>query len=143
MIGSAMNDDPPSPTKLALIRRFLILNGSQAQIDTGMFLEQYAMPLPGRIPAGFETATINQALAALKAAYEKHRPFWQEEYERHTNWEFTEPELEAIVASLESPAGAHFLEGRWRMDAYVGSNTEHLVEAIIAEAQEALRDSAT
>ena len=38
------SDEPPSPAKLALIRRYLQLNGTQRQIDTGSFLERHAMP---------------------------------------------------------------------------------------------------
>jgi hypothetical protein len=74
----------------------------------------------------------------LRRAYQKHRPVWQAEYEQHLNWEFTEAELEAIVAFLEGAAGQHWLEAGPRMKAYVGTNTEHLVEDIVAEVWEAL-----
>ena len=74
------------------------------------------------------------------AAYDKHRHTWQEEYETHVNWEFDEQELLLIVEFLEGTAGQHFLEGRWRMGAYIGSDTEDLVEQIVADAEAALRD---
>ena len=70
----------------------------------------------------------------MRLAYEPHRLSWQEEYESHINWEFTEAELDEIVPFLEGPSGQHFLEARWRMDAYIGTNTEHLVERIISAA---------
>ena len=75
---------------------------------------------------------------ALRAAYARHRHVWQEEYESHVNWEFTEAELQDIVAFLERPVGQHFLEGRWRMDAYIETNTEALLEEIAREAEAAL-----
>ena len=31
-----------------------------------------------------------------------------------------------------------FMEGRWRMSAYVGSNTEHLIEDVVADAKASL-----
>ncbi len=74
------------------------------------------------------------------AAYDKHRHTWQDEYETHVNWEFEEEELSLIVAFLESAVGQHFLEGRWRMGAYVGSNTEDLVEQVLADAEAVLRE---
>ncbi len=77
-------------------------------------------------------------LQALLVAYEPRRQAWQEEYEGHLNWEFNEAELYEIVAFLETPTGQHFLEGRRRMDAYVGTNIEHLVEEIVVAAAAAL-----
>lgn len=76
--------------------------------------------------------------AALIDAYERHRADYQKEYESHVNWEFTEDELREIVGFLERPAGRHFLDGRWRMDAYVGTNTEEIEEQIVREAMAAL-----
>ncbi|MFZ3004878.1 MAG: hypothetical protein WA047_01795 [Phenylobacterium sp.] len=125
-----MIDEAPSPAKLDLIRRFLRANGIQREIDTGSFLQRFVMT-----PAFSETtATVGQAIEALKGAYERHRAQWQEEYERHANWEFTEHELGTIVAFLEGPVGQHFLEGGWRMKAYVGSTLEAVADAIIREA---------
>ncbi len=143
---SAMSAEPPSPTKLALIRRFLIADGTQAEIDTGKFLQRFAFPgspLSMLVIGTSAETTFAQAfelpMQALMTAYEKHRPTWQEEYETHVNWEFEEEELSQIVGFLEGATGHHFLEGRWRMGAYVGTNTEGLVEQIIAEAEIALR----
>jgi hypothetical protein len=144
-VTSAMIEEPASATKLALIRRFLIANGNQAEIDSGSFLQRFALPGSALSVAAASTSgeiTFRQAfelpMNALREAYEKHRATWQEEYETHINWEFTEDELSAIVDFLESPIGEHFLEGRWRMGAYIGTNTEHLIEQIIADAQTAL-----
>jgi hypothetical protein len=141
-MSSAMIEEPPSATKLLLIRRFLVLNGTQAEIDSGSFLERFAFPgSPLSLAAANASGeiTFRQAfelpMAALLKAYDKHRATRQEEYESHVNWEFTEDELSLIVSFLESAAGAHFLDGRWRMGAYVGTNTESLIEQIIAEAQ--------
>ena len=140
-----MIEEPPSVAKLALIRRFLVANGTQAEIDSGSFLQRFALPGNALSAAASETrpVTLREAfelpMAALLTAYEKHRATWQEEYESHVNWEFETEELSSIVAFLESPAGEHFLEGRWRMGAYVGTNTEELVEQIIGEAETALR----
>jgi hypothetical protein len=143
-----MVEGPPSPAKLALIRRFLIANGPQAEIDSGNFLQRLALPgspLSKAAAEGPGEITFGQAFElpwnALLKAYEKHRGTWQDEYERHVNWEFDEEELSLIVGFLESPAGEHFLEGRWRMGAYVGTNTEELLEQIIAEAEATLRKS--
>jgi hypothetical protein len=40
---SAQIDEPPGPSKLLLIRRFLRAIGRQYQLDTGSFLERYAL----------------------------------------------------------------------------------------------------
>ena len=61
---------------------------------------------------------------ALKAAYAKQRIKYQQAYEDHVNWEFTESELEEIVTFLSKPVGKHYLDGRWRMEAYTATNTE-------------------
>ena len=68
----------------------------------------------------------------------KSTVIWQEEYESHINWEFAESELAQVVAFLEAPVGQHFLDGRWRMDAYISTNTEELVEQIVEEAESAI-----
>jgi len=140
---SAQIGEPPSASKLDLIRRFLRAAGIQQQIDTGSFLDRFAFPgSPLVASAAFDGCTFREAgkraFGALREAYAKHRNFWQDEYESHVNWEFTEAELEEIVAFLERPAGKHYLEGRWRMDAYIGTNTEDLIEDIICEAKAAL-----
>lgn len=141
-MSSAMEQESPGPSKLALIRRFLIANGTQAEIDTGSFLQQFALagsPLPMIDTGASRNITFKQSfklrMKALLAAYDKHRSTWQKEYEAHVNWEFNEQELSLIVSFLESAAGQHFLEGRWRMGAYVGTNTEDLIEQIIADAE--------
>jgi hypothetical protein len=76
--------------------------------------------------------------AALINAYARHRAEYQREYESHVNWEFSEDELREIVGFLERPVGRHFLEGRWRMDAYVGTNAEQIEEQIVTEAMAAI-----
>lgn len=146
-MSSAMVEESPSPSKLALIRRFLIANDTQAEIDSGDFLQRFALPgTPlAMVAAGASgEITFQQSfelpMKALLAAYGQHRSTWQEEYERHVNWEFQEQELSLIVSFLESTTGQHFLEGRWRMGAYVGTNTENLVEQIVADAEVALRE---
>jgi hypothetical protein len=77
---------------------------------------------------------FQKRMMALTNAYAKHRAEYQKAYEDHVNWEFTEAELAEIVGFLERPVGKHFLDGRWRMEAYVGTNTEDLEEQIVREA---------
>lgn len=98
-----------------------------------MWPVQSGSQLTESLTGGFEAR-----MAALKKAYAKHRSEYQQAYESHVNWEFTEEELAEIVAFLERPAGKHYLDGRWRMEAYVGTNTEELEERIVAEAQASL-----
>ncbi|SEJ90081.1 hypothetical protein SAMN05428950_104236 [Sphingomonas sp. OV641] len=83
--------------------------------------------------SGFE-----RRMSALKSAYEKHRATYQKAYEDHVNWEFTEDELAKIVTFLESRVGKHYLDGRWRMEAYTETNTEDIEQGIVAEAQASL-----
>jgi hypothetical protein len=142
---SAQIEESPSPSKLRLIRRFLKAIGRQDQLDTGSFLERYAMPggpmsqvpngtrPPETLMGGFE-----KRMTALTNAYAGHRAEYQQAYESHVNWEFTEAELAEIVDFLERPVGKHFLDGRWRMDAYVGTETEDLEEQIVNEAMASL-----
>lgn len=145
---SAMVEEPPSPAKLELIRRYLRLTGTQRRIDSGSFLERYAFP-GGRLSEAMAERggeitfhdLFDIPMAALRRAYEPHRQVWQEEYERHVNWEYTEDELREIVAFLETNAGRHFLDGEWRMNAYVGTNTEELLEQIIREAEASVRSA--
>ena len=73
-----------------------------------------------------------------KAAYEKRRAVYQEAYEDHLNWEFTEVELQEIVTFLEAPVGQHYLDGRWRMEAYTNKNTEDIEAEIVKEANDIL-----
>lgn len=139
---SAEIEEPPSLSKLDLIRRFLQATGIQERIDTGSFLQRFALPgtpLFTRLLDGGAVPidAVMQGTRKLEAAYACHRQIWQDEYETHINWEFTETELQIIVAFFEAPEGQHFLEGRWRMDAYISTNTEELVEQIIAEAERA------
>jgi hypothetical protein len=122
----------------------------QRRIDTGSFLERFAMPggpLTEAVEAGRERISFRELfeipMAALRRAYEPHRHVWQEEYERHLNWEYTEDELRQIVSFLESDAGRHYLEGEWRMNAYIGTNTEDLLEQIIREAEADVRSSSS
>ncbi|CAM5544234.1 hypothetical protein [Sphingobium scionense] len=142
-MASAQIGEPPSGSKLDLIRRFLRAAGIQDRLDTGQFLERLTLPgtplfaLAARKGETFGGAQ-RTADEALKSAYASRRQAWQEEYESHVNWEFTETELLNIVDFLEAPEGKHFLEGRWRMDAYIETNTEELVEQIVNEATAAL-----
>lgn len=133
---------PPTATKLALIRPFLRVIGRQDQLDSGSFLERYAIPGGPMWPvqSGSKltenlTEGFGKLMAALKSAYEKHRSAYQGAYESHVSWEVTEKELDQIVEFLEGPVGKHYLDGRWRMEAYVGTNTEELEEQIVTEAQ--------
>ena len=137
-----MTDETPNPSKLALIRRFLILSGTQERIDSGSFLHRLGAPGGPLFGLQRGQVTLLEALAGpidvVIAAYEKHRPVWQVEYESHVDHEFNEEVLASIVGFLESSAGGRFLEACWRMDAYVETNTEHLLEEIVDEARAAL-----
>ncbi|MBB5712194.1 DUF2059 domain-containing protein [Sphingomonas xinjiangensis] len=144
---SAMTETPASASKRALIRRFLRAVGRQEQLDSGSFLERYAIPggvmwpiKPGSQPMEDLRGGFERRMSALKRAYEKHRTAYQQAYDDHVNWEFTEKELAVIVAFLESPAGRHYLDGRWRMEAYTDTNTEDVEQGIVAEAQASLAE---
>ena len=139
--ASAEVATPANATKLSLIRRYLRAIGRQDQLDTGSFLERYAIPfgpmsqaLKARDPTETLKGGFEKRMRALTNAYAKYRVEYQQAYEDHVNWEFTEAELTAIVGFLESPVGKHFLDGRTRMDAYVGTNTEDLEAQIVREA---------
>jgi hypothetical protein len=134
---SAMNGDPPSEQKLALVREFLRLSGAQKRIDEGAYVSRYSTA-PHWLQFG-----LFRSSNALIDAYQEYRGIWQEEYESHVNWEFTEEELVEIIAFLQKPAGAHFLEGRWRMDAYIETNTEKVAAEIFEKAERALRSLAS
>jgi hypothetical protein len=143
---SAQIDEPASPAKLELIRRYLRATGLQGGIDTGRFLHRYTI-FNDRLTAAMTNASGRLSLRdflggpqeAVRQAYEPYRHIWQEEYERHLNWEYTEDELRQIVAFLESDAGRHYRMGDWRMRAYVDTNTEHLIEQIIDDTEAILR----
>ena len=142
-MSSAQIEEAPSEMKRDLIRRFLNATGIQARIDSGSFLERYAfIGTPLFVLAAEKGGTLGectaQAMQALKNAYEPHRGTWQEEYEGHVNWEFNEAELQRIVDFLETAEGQHFLEGRWRMDAYISTNTEGIIEEIVGQASDAI-----
>ena len=138
-----MDEESPSPAKRSLIRRYLAASGSQDMIDSGTFLDHLAGPggpLSDLLPA---KASLEDHFAlplkALKQAYQKHREIWQEEYESHVDGMFEEDELSQVVDFLESPSGRRYLDARWRMDAYIETNTEAVVEHIVAEAREVLK----
>jgi hypothetical protein len=143
---SAQAEKPASPAKLALIRRFMKAIGLQDKLDTGSFLERYAVP-GGPMWSISSEQTLNETLSggfenrmtALRNAYVQHRAEFQKAYEDHLNWEFTEAGLLEIVGFLERPVGQHYLDGRWRMEAYVGTNTVDLEARIVAEAEAGLR----
>lgn len=135
---SAMNIEPPGPAKAELIREFLRLTGLQRLIDDAGFFERFCAPggavfaaLPGETDYG---EAFGAAHSAIRAAYEPHQGVWQTEYEEHINWEFEEDELREIVAFLGSAAGRHYQQGLRRMKAYIGTNTEDLIEQIVQEA---------
>ncbi|WP_056625889.1 DUF2059 domain-containing protein [Sphingomonas sp. Leaf62] len=142
---SAQIETPPSVNKVVLIKRFLWAVGRQEKLDSGSFLERYAMPGGPLWPIG-PNSQLTEALlsgferrmSALKKAYEKRRAYYQRAYEDHVNWEFTEEELATIVAFLEGPTGKHYLDDRWRMEAYSETNTEDIEQEIVAEAQASL-----
>lgn len=143
---SAQISKPPSPTKLKLIRQFLQRIGLQERLDTGSFLERHALP-GGSMWAVTPGEAITESLldgfkirfAALKAAYAKRRAAFQQAYEDHLNWQFTETELDEIVTFLSKPVGQHYLEGRWRMEAYSSTNTEDMEQEIVDEAVAGLK----
>ncbi|WP_325419143.1 hypothetical protein [Sphingobium sp.] len=142
---SAQIEEAPSTSKLQLIKRFMRAIGLQDQLETGSFLGRYAMPggplwnapsgeiLTESLSGGFEVR-----FKALKSAYEKRRAVYQKAYEDHLNWEFTEIELQEIVTFLEAPVGQHYLDGRWRMEAYTNTNTEDMEAEIVKEAADSL-----
>lgn len=138
---SAQIEGPASPSKQRLIRRYLQLIGRQDQLDTGSFLERYTIPggpmwklSNGQALTEGLAADYEKRMTALRNAYTKHRATYQKAFDDHVNWEFTEAELAEIVAFLERPVGKHFLDGRCRMEAYVGTDTEDLEEQIVREA---------
>lgn len=138
---SAQISEPPSPAKLILIRRFLKVIGIQGRLDSGNFLERYAIPggplwqvRTDQAPTEDLKDGFERRMKALNAAYAPLRTEYQEAYESHVNWEFTEAELAEIVSFLESPVGKHFLDGRWRMEAYVETDTEEMDEQIVKDA---------
>jgi hypothetical protein len=137
-MSSALNVEPPSPAKATLICEFLRLTGLQKRIDEGAVFDRFCRPggavfaaLPAETPYGKAFAA---AKAAVKAAYDANRIFWQRAYDDHVHWEFEEDELRQIVSFLNSAAGEHYQEALWRMDAYIATNTEPLVEQIVREA---------
>jgi hypothetical protein len=143
---SAQAEEPAGPAKLALIRRFMKAIGLQDKLDTGSFLERYAMPggpmwsiSSGQTVSETLSGGFEKRMTALRDAYAQHRADYQKAYEDHLNWEFTVAELSEIVGFLERPVGQHYLDGRWRMEAYVGTNTEDLEARIVAEAEANLR----
>jgi hypothetical protein len=143
---SAQINEPPSLAKLKLIRQFLQLIGLQDRLDSGSFLERYAIPggaMWAVTPGAATTETFGDGFKvrfdALKAAYSKRRANYQKTYEDHLNWEFTEAELNEIVSFLGKPVGKHYLDGRWRMDAYTATNTEDMEEEIVKEAMASLK----
>lgn len=136
--SSAQIETPPSAEKLQLIRRFMQATGLQARLDDGTFLERYAFIRELDWEQGRTTTTVLEAITgpidALKSVYEKYRPSYQEAFESHINWEFTDEELLQMVTFLESPVGQHYLDGTWRMEAYTGTNMEETEDALVKEA---------
>ena len=139
---SALIGSPPTEEKLELIRQFMTVVGIQSRLDSGSFLERYAfVPELGWHEGGVENLEESNLLdslfgpiEALKAVYEKYRSVYQSEYEQHLNWEFTEDELRQMIAFFDSSVGKHYLDGTWRMEAYIGTNMEETEQALVAEA---------
>lgn len=144
---SARIETPPTEEKLELIRRFMTVVGIQSRLDSGRFLERYAfVPELGWHEVGSEDRIESNLLdgltgriEALKAVYERYRPAYQSEYEEHLNWEFTEDELKQMIAFFDSAVGQHYLDGTWRMEAYIGTNMEETEQALVAEAVQSYR----
>lgn len=144
---SARIETPPTEEKLELIRRFMVVVGIQSRLDSGSFLERYAfLPEFAWHESGVEKGTesdpsgcLTGPIQALKAVFEKYRPVYQSEYEQHLNWEFTEDELRQMIAFFDSPVGKHYLDGTWRMEAYIGTNIEETEQALVAEAVQSYR----
>lgn len=119
-------------------------SGLQERLDSGSFLERYALAQELDWQKGKATVTIDEMLTgpidALKLAYKKYRPLYQNAYEEHLNWEFTELELEQMTTFLESTTGRHYLDGTWRMNAYTDTNTDHTEAKLVAEAVAAYQE---
>lgn len=146
LAASAMIDTPPSAAKAKLIAEFLVLSGTQAEIDNGRAVESLAMrdggesmlanaDKDGRFNGPIVGGPLTIVNDAYQQAYLRHKPEFQREYAKHVNWEFTEEELRSINAFLRSSAGKHYLDGAWRMHAYVDTNTEGLIAIISADAK--------
>jgi hypothetical protein len=132
-------DSPPENFKMALSQRYLLATGMQERIDNAAFLQWHAAP-GGMIwdaaskRGGGLLQCATRASRAVKTAYAPHREIWQEEYERHIDNAFSAEMLEQIVDFFESKAGSEFLNWQWRMDAYITTNTEELVDQILNDA---------
>ncbi|MEN7538157.1 hypothetical protein [Aurantiacibacter flavus] len=135
---SAMNEQPANAEKQALIRRFMAATGLQRELDSGSFLERYALNSQLDWNSGTAATTLFEAITgpieALKAEYEHVRPTYQEEFERHINWEYTEEELRQLVAFFESAVGQHYIDGDWRMRAYSATNLEDIEGELVRKA---------
>lgn len=75
---SAQIDEPPSPAKRDLIRRYLLASGLQNRVDRGRFLESFAIPGTPIFAAAAEVGlsfgdAMKAGLAALSASYDPHR----------------------------------------------------------------------
>ncbi|HEU4650914.1 MAG TPA: DUF2059 domain-containing protein [Croceibacterium sp.] len=146
---SAQNETPPSAEKQKLIGRFMRASGLQAKLDNGSFLHRYASISElhwhdeDRKVSLLDAITNPGPVRALKTVYEKYRQEYQEAYESHINWEYTEDELRQMAVFLESPAGQHYLHGTWRTDAYTSTNMEETEEVLVNEAVALYRSTAT
>lgn len=78
--NAASIEELPSPAKLELIRRYLGATGMQRQIDTGGFLQRFALPggpLTVAMASRGDEVSFRDMFAipmdALRRAYEPHR----------------------------------------------------------------------
>ena len=84
IVAAAQIEHPASASKLALIKRFLRAIGRQDQLDSGSFLERYALPggvmwsiKPGSQRTENLLGDFELRISALKRVYEKHRATYQ------------------------------------------------------------------
>lgn len=150
MTPSAAGEAPPSPEKQKLIAEFLDLTGISGRISSASLMDVYAASDGGRAMmanAGPDGAyhgdlidgPMGLVLKAYKDAFRKHADDFRKAYAAHVNWEFTDGELRQINGFLSSKVGRHYLEGEWRMRAYVGTDTEDLTWQVAAEAKAAAK----
>ena len=145
---AAQEEGEPSSSKIDLINRYLDATGWTARIEGVGIFERFTLPSSDnplfaaameRNEAESLPATLDRMTAAVERHYAPHREDFRNLYVSHVHWEYEEAELRQIVEFLESPAGRHYRDGNWRMEAYNDTNTEDDVAEIIAAAAADLR----